>query len=208
MNSALIITDAKIFEKANLEKTHLARYKFRMGNSIDISFDLIREAETTISRRYGLDKICKYVENIVIANDIEHGLFEFSLLHVTMKKLDISYVSSVYFHKLHNICVNLDTKDKNIENKTMLNAVYKGLLKPYMIAFLSPQQMHPERWEQYTQKKMREDDALYNIETTDEYECDNCGERKSTVTSVQMRSADEPENKFIVCVVCGTTKIL
>ena len=39
---------------------------------------------------------------------------------------------------------------------------------------LSPQQIHPKRWESIIQKRLREDDAMYNIETTDEYECPKC----------------------------------
>jgi DNA-directed RNA polymerase subunit M/transcription elongation factor TFIIS len=196
------------FDRERLEREHMARYNFHMKNSIDISSELVKEAEMKIDRINAINQINKYVDYMVMVQDIEKGLFEASLLHVTMKKLDNSYVSSIYKNKLHNICINLDEKNEKIENKTLLKALYRNELKPYMIAFLTPQQMHPKRWESIMQKKMRDDDAMYNIETTDEFECPNCNERKCTVDYIQLRSADEPASKFITCVVCGNTIIL
>ena len=189
------------------EKDYLNRNRFIMKSSTDISINLIKEANKLINRDEALEKINSFVKDNYISYNIEKGLFEAALLHVTLKKLDVLTVLNVYLYKLHSICVNLDENNNDIKNKTLLNAIHDGKLKPYMIAFLSPQQMHPERWESVKQKQMREDDAMYNIETTDEYECPKCKERKCTVTYIQLRSADEPESKFIVCVVCGTTVI-
>ena len=196
------------FDKASLEKEYINRYHFYTKGSSDISFDLVREAEKTIDRKEGVAQINKYVKEDFTSHEIEKGLFEYSLLHVTGKKLDNAFVNHVYSTKLHNICCNLDEKNTHIQNKTLLKAIFKGELKPHMVAFLSPQQMHPERWESIIQKRIKEDEAKYNPETTDEYECSKCKERKCTVEYVQLRSADEPANMFIVCVVCGTTIIL
>jgi DNA-directed RNA polymerase subunit M/transcription elongation factor TFIIS len=90
----------------------------------------------------------------------------------------------------------------------LLPAVLNNKIKPRTIAFLYPHQLHPKLWEPITEKKIREDDAMYNIETTDEYECPNCKERKCTVEYVQFRSADEAANKLIVCTVCANTQNL
>jgi DNA-directed RNA polymerase subunit M/transcription elongation factor TFIIS len=196
------------YDKDSLEKEYINRYNFYTKGSSDISFDLIREAEKTIDRKEGVFQINKYVKEDFTSHEIEKGLFEYSLLHVMGKKLDNVFVNYIYSIKLHNICCNLDENNKNIENKTLLKAIFKGELKPHMVACLSPQQMHPERWESIDQKRKKEDDAKYNPETTDEYECSKCKERKCTVEYVQLRSADEPANMFIVCVVCGTTIIL
>ncbi|ATZ80710.1 putative transcription elongation factor TFIIS [Bodo saltans virus] len=192
-------------DKSSLENDHRNRYNFYMKNSSDISFNLLREAENTINRNNALYRINKLVQNELISANIEKGLFEFALLHVSLKKLEHSRVASIYEFKLHTICINLDINNEHIENKTLLYSILNGELQPYIIAFLSPQQLHHKRWETIMQKKMREDDAMYNVETTDEYECPNCKERKCTVDYIQLRSADEPANKFIVCTVCGRT---
>lgn len=206
--------EKSLFDNNNnidFEQMHISRYKFIMKNSKDISFNLLRDAEINLDRNSALLKINNYINNIVISQNIERGLFEFTLLHITIKSLRydiVPFVFYIYHSKLHTICSNLDIQDPNIENGTMLNAILNGELKAYLVAFLSPQQMHPDRWKLYNQKKLLEDDAMYNIETTNEYECPSCKERKCTVDYIQLRSADEPANKFIVCIVCGYTIIL
>ena len=192
---------ANLFDQSILQN----RYRFCTKESADITFELIHQAEQTINRKDAMNKMNKYVKDPLISREIERGLFECSLLHIINKKSDISYVNSVYINKLYNICNNLDETNPNVENKTLLKAILKGKLKPITIAFLSPQQMHPDRWESINKKRANDDEAKYNVDTTDDYECPNCKERKCTVTYIQMRSADEPETKFITCVKCGTT---
>ena len=187
------------------EKDYINRFKFHMKGSTDISFNLIKKAQKLIDRVSSINQINKYVDDLYLSDNIEMGLFEYSLLHVTMKKLDHLFVQNVYEHKLHSICVNLDENNSRIQNKTLLKSIKNGDLKPYIIAFLKPEQMHPEIWESFKQKQLREDDAMYNPDTTDEYECARCKERKSTVEYIQLRGADEPPTKFITCVVCGLT---
>lgn len=221
MNSAKT-TKSKNVEKTELSKNaekietpiidekkenNIFKCNFRMKGSSDIQQDLIDFASKNINRKRGFDEINNYIKNTSLSKEIEDGLFEASLLHITIKKQDISTVTNVYGYKLCLICKNLDINDEHIQNKTLLNMIKNKETNAYMTAFLSPQQMHPEKWETYNQRKIREDDAMYNPETTDEYECSKCKERKSTVEYIQLRGADEPANKFIVCVVCGTTVI-
>ena len=54
---------------------------------------------------------------------------------------------------------------------------------------------------------MREDKEN-NIATTDTYKCKKCGERKSKITQLQIRCADEPVSTFITCVVCYNTFVI
>jgi DNA-directed RNA polymerase subunit M/transcription elongation factor TFIIS len=195
------------FDKHSLEKNYISHYKFVMKNSVDITYNLLREAETLLDRNNAVKMLNKYIDNEFISNEIEKGMFEYTLLQVVTKKLLHHYCLQIYETKLYTICSNLDLNDKNIENQTLLPAILSGEIKPYMVSFLSPQQLHPKRWESVIQKRLREDDAMYNIETTDEYECPKCNEKKCTVETIQLRSADEPANKFVVCVVCGYTII-
>jgi DNA-directed RNA polymerase subunit M/transcription elongation factor TFIIS len=201
----MTLLQSKKYDKHALERNYIQTYGFMMKNSSDISYDLITEAELLIDRKKGVNEINKYVNNIVIANEIESGIFEYSLLHITMRKLQHHYINMVYEHKLHTICKNINPHDDKINNKLLHKLIMTRKKNPYIIAFLSPQQLHPEIWEDVMQKRERDEDAMYNVETTDEYECPKCQERKCTVETVQLRSADEPANKFIVCVVCGYT---
>ena len=65
---------------------------------------------------------------------------------------------------------------------------------------LLKQNLHPEE---------RKNDAPCNVDnTTTEYECDDCGGRKFTVTYFKMQGDNEPERKRIVCTICTACFIL
>ena len=197
-----------VFKNNNLEKDHLDGYNFLMKNSCDISFSLIRKAEKTINRIHGINLIDSYIQNKIISYEIEKGLFEFSLLYIICQNLDKSRVASTYYYELYNICRNLDRDNTNICNYTLLDAIQNNEIKPFMVVFLSPQQMHPERWKIIIQKRMRNEDAIFNIETVDTYECPKCFERKCNVIPIQLRCADEPESLFVLCTVCCHTVVI
>jgi len=193
--------------KNEIVQQYLKSFDFAVKNSVDISYELLCLAENIIDRNGAIVKIHKYIKNPIHALNIERGLFECTMLHITCNRLLNRLCEPVYQHKLAVICDNLDCNNERIKNKTLLPAINSGIISPISVAFLTAAQMHPVKWEKYNEKKMREDDAIYNIDTTDEYECPKCNERKCTVESVQLRSADEPANKFIVCVMCGFTVI-
>ena len=102
--------------------------------------------------------------------------------------------------------MNLDATSR-INNMTFRPAVLQGLINPKVIAFLSPDQMHPESWAPVLNKIKFRESAETNMATTDVYVCAKCGERKAKVTELQLRGADEPCTLFITCLVCYSTCI-
>jgi len=202
--------DTITFNKRGLEKEYIKKYNFLMKNSNDITYDLIKIAEVSIDRINGLNKIKQYIKEEFIADEIEKGLFEFALMDTCIKRKLYHFCVPIYEHQLYTICFNIDVKHACVQNKTLFNAIIMNKINPYMVAFLPASLMHPVRYESIMQKKLREDDALYNVETTDKYTCvnPNCGEKKCVVQSVQLRSADESESKIVTCIVCSQTYIL
>lgn len=65
--------------------------------------------------------------------------------------------------------------------------------------------LRPDIWQSYVEKdrlmRLKEE----NMATTDYYKCPKCKHRRSIVTQVQTRSADEPATTLVKCVVCGHT---
>jgi transcription elongation factor S-II len=78
-------------------------------------------------------------------------------------------------------------------------------MAPKLVAFLSPEQLHPEKWDDILKKRQYRIDKEQNMATTDMYQCRKCKERKCKVSSFQTRSADEPATVFICCVICKNT---
>jgi DNA-directed RNA polymerase subunit M/transcription elongation factor TFIIS len=194
------------FDKKSLEKEHIARYKFKTMGSTDIKISLITEAESFLNRKKARDELSKYII-FPIANEIEKGLFERSLTHITENKLPDHFVGPVYEDRLFDICSNLDLNNTKINNTTLILMVYDKSFSPYFTAMLPPDQIHPKRWLDVIKKKQIRDEAINSQPYTDIYTCSKCHESKFKITEIQLRCADEPTNRICQCMVCFHTFI-
>lgn len=193
-------------EMYNLDYDAMMKYDygFITSQSKDIRDELIDYASTNIDRGKAIIHLSDILCDIDMAIEIELGIFEFSLLHITMNNMLEKFVVPTYHNKLHSIIVNINS-DKHIDNKTLKTALTSKAIKPHALAFFSPEQLHPEKWAVQLKKKQVKEERENNMPTTDIYKCYKCGERKCRVAEAQTRSADEPSTKFITCLVCYNT---
>jgi DNA-directed RNA polymerase subunit M/transcription elongation factor TFIIS len=191
----------------NYEKEYINKYNFATKISNDLKFSLIKSAEKLINRENTKKILLKYLEEQFIIEQVEKGIFEFSLITTMINKLQNHFVEEVYNDKLYDLCVNLDLKNERVNNKTLLPAVLKGEINPYFLAFMRPEQLHPKRWSDILNRNIVKEETVNNLSTTDLYTCRKCGEKKCRVSELQTRCADEPSTKFITCLVCHNTFI-
>ena len=191
------------FDISAINRNIYESYKFRNENSKDISMKLLLYAQKNIKNYDSIDRLLNVVYDVDKVNEIERGIFEFSLLHVITYGLEIKTVVSVYQDKVYDVIYNL----QDPTNKTLLSSLLTDDALPYAIAFLSPQQLNPSKWIHILNKKKFRENAENNMATTDRYRCGKCGERKAKVTELQIRSADEPTSLFVTCLVCYNTFI-
>lgn len=194
------------FDKRGLEKEYLLTYKFKTRNSTDIKQSLLKEAKVSIDREAGRNELTRYII-LPIAHEIEKGIFEFALTHVTTNRLQDHYVGMTYDDKLLDICANLDQTNKKINNTTLLPMLYDVTFNPYFTAFLLPEQLHPKKWIDIVKKKQIRDEAINTQPYSDMYTCAKCHESKFKISEIQLRCADEPTNKICQCMVCFHTFI-
>lgn len=194
-------------DKHYLEKEYVNRYNFKTKNSADIKYGLLKTAESVIDRKKGHDELMKYVPLEPFADQIEKGLFEFSLIFVIMNKLQDHFVNNVYLDKLYDLCSNIDIDNVNLENNSLLPKLMDGTLMPYLLSFYPYDVLYPERWAELHLKREIRNEVLNNFQTSDLYKCSRCGERKFKITEVQLRSADESSSQIIMCLVCNKTFI-
>lgn len=190
----------------NFDPTKLSplRSSFITENSRDIPDNIILYALTYIDRATYIIKLSNLIYDIFVATSIEASIFEFSLIHATLNNIDRDFICAIYDDKFIDIFMNLDESSR-LNNKTFRNSVLSGLINPKLIAFLSPEQTHPESWAVILNKANFRVNAENNMATTDIYKCYKCGERKSKVTELQLRGADEPATLFITCLSCYNT---
>jgi|TARA_R110001599_G_scaffold258278_3_gene458533 DNA-directed RNA polymerase subunit M/transcription elongation factor TFIIS len=122
-------------------------------------------------------------------------------------KLDNNF-KSLYIHKVITIYNNLNPNSKIVNNTYLLKEIKNDNIDLDKIAYLKPEELFPEHWEKYINKKQ----AIINFKykenkyvVTDDYKCSRCKSTKCTYYTLQTRSCDEPETIIITCLNCKYT---
>lgn len=181
------------------------KYNFIIPNSVDLRDNFIQFGEISIDRAKSQTILSDLIMDINIAIKMELSIFEYALIYCANKKYEPNYIKPIYLDKLNEIVLNLDENKDSIKNKTFKSNILSGKINPANVAFLSPSQIHPEKWSDIIKKREYIEQRENNIEYSDAYKCFKCGESKCKITQVQTRSADEPMTTFVVCVVCHNT---
>ena len=150
------------------------------------------------------EKINVYFENEKHSSNLEKGIHNWALKESTyrkiVKKWDNPYFVQIYIDHLRSIFINL-------KNDHLVQQIKQGEMKPHLLAFMTHQEMKPDRWDKLIAEKIKRDKNKFeiNIEAaTDTFKCRKCHSRKCTYYQAQLRSADEPMTTFVSCLDCGT----
>ena len=150
--------------------------------------------------RSKLDEILKNEKNSI---NLEKCIFNFALGEAknrkVVKKWDNPYFVQLYVDHLRSIFTNLN-------NPHILEQLNSGSIKAHTIAFMTHQEMRPEKWDELITAKSKRDQNKFenNLEAaTDTFTCRKCKSNKCTYMQLQLRSADEPMTTFVTCLSCG-----
>ena len=199
------MTAKKMLDIHTGDTEYLNKFNFIMENSMLLPINLIKYAEENLKRKEAIKKLDTIISCYTLAEDIESGIFEFTINYVQNNNFSVTDLMPIYEDKLHEIYINLDQKNDRIQNKTLLNDLLESKMSGQIIAFLKMYQLHPIRWKHIIDKNNLRDNTLSTINTTDDYKCARCGERKHIYYITQTRSADEPATIFLTCTVCKKT---
>eukprot|EP00455_Lapot_gusevi_P030286 TRINITY_DN3257_c0_g1_i1.p1 TRINITY_DN3257_c0_g1~~TRINITY_DN3257_c0_g1_i1.p1 ORF type:complete len:315 (-),score=86.68 TRINITY_DN3257_c0_g1_i1:222-1112(-) len=115
-------------------------------------------------------------------------------------------VNEPYKQKYRDLAANL--RDPN--NEDLRKRVLSGLISPHQLVSMSTKDLASDRMKEEMQKlaqynldAARSDWAKQKQETTDQFKCGRCGQRRCTFYQLQTRSADEPMTTFVTCENCG-----
>ena len=150
-------------------------------------------------------KINKLLNNEKISKNIEKGIYNYSISesekrNIVKKWDNISFIQ-LYIDKLKSVMINLENQD------TLRKEVLSKKTKPHEIAFMTHQEMYPEKWKKLIDLKQIRDKNKYAQKldaNTDDYTCYKCKSKRCSFYQLQTRSADEPMTTFVTCLECGT----
>ena len=151
--------------------------------------------------------VTKKLNNVIkrkkLSLNLEKGIFNYSLEHAdklnVVKKWDNSYFVKIYLDRVRTIYINL--KDDAVKNM-----IQNKLVQAHKLAYMTHQQMRPDKWDALIQDKKIRDDNKYEPKveaSTDNFKCWKCKSKKCTYYQLQTRSADEPMTTFVNCLDCG-----
>ena len=138
-----------------------------------------------------------------LSTNIEKGIFNWTIQHASknniVKKWSNTFFVTLYIDRLRSVYINLKKPD-------VASAVLSANIKSQEIAFMTHQEICPEKWKKLIDDKKIRDKQKYepNIEaSTDNFTCNKCKSKKCTYYQLQTRSADEPMTTFVTCLECG-----
>jgi transcription elongation factor S-II len=137
------------------------------------------------------------------ASNLEKGVYNWALKEASNKKVvkkwDNPFFINIYLTHLRSIYINL-------QNEKLINMVNNNEIKAQEIAFMTHQEMDPEKWKELIKAKEIRDKNKFetNLESmTDTFTCGKCKGKQCTYYQMQTRSADEPMTIFCQCILCG-----
>lgn len=154
-------------------------------------------------RKTILDYLNNKIQNIKISENLEKGIFNYTLEECErknlIKKWSNEFFGIIYIQKVKTIIFNLNNPD-------LFNKLIKKEIKAHELAFLNHQCMRPDLWDKLLEEKRIKDENKFTpkIEaSTDDFTCFKCKSKKCTFYQLQTRSADEPMTTFVSCLDCG-----
>jgi transcription elongation factor S-II len=165
-----------------------------------MSLNKIENSESFRSNiRQRLDEILKNEKNSL---NLEKGIFNYSLKEADQRKIvkkwDNKQFIQIYVDRLRSIMINLKGE--------VLQQINDGTIKAHVVAFMTHQELSPERWSVMIETKTKRDKNKFETNmsaSTDLFTCRKCRGNQCTYYQMQTRSADEPMTTFVTCIDCG-----
>jgi transcription elongation factor S-II len=147
-------------------------------------------------------KINNILQNEKNSSNLEKGIYNFTIKEADqckiIKKWDNKHFIRIYVDRLRTIMINL--------RPDIIRSITDGTVKPHVVAFMTHQELCPEKWSALIDAKIKRDKNKFETNmsaSTDTFTCRKCKQNKCTYYQLQTRSSDESMTTFCNCLTCG-----
>lgn len=147
------------------------------------------------------EKLNNILHNVINSKNLEKGIFNYSIKEATRRKISKKWNDQqfirIYNCHLYSVMSNLTPE--------IINLVNQNIIKSHTIAFMTHQELCPQKWSEMINLKSKRDKNKFEstmTAATDVFTCGKCKSNQCTYYQMQTRSADEPMTVFICCCVC------
>jgi transcription elongation factor S-II len=149
------------------------------------------------------ERLNAFIPDETMCKNLEKGIFNYCIKEATerqiVKKWDNVYFTHLYIDRLRTLYCNL-------KHPQLVSRIINKEIKPHEVAFMSHQDIIPEKWVSLLSDKKIRDANIYapKLEaSTDGFTCRKCKSKECSYYQLQTRSADEPMTTFVTCIMCG-----
>lgn len=150
-----------------------------------------------MNREYIYEELKDYLDKKII-QIIEKSIYSFIQEYSEINEIPPQLLPSIYDDKRSEIIAEILNKD----SKYLLNAIKNNNIDITKIAFMKPDELNPDKYEDIIKKKELEN---YKNKGSTAFKCKKCKKNNCTITEKQLRAADEPPTQIIKCNECGYT---
>lgn len=147
----------------------------------------------------------------VYVKDMEIGIYNWTIEECGSKRIARNWANprfqKMYVEKTRSVLSNIDEKSY-IDNPKLLLRIKEKEFLPHDIAFMKPENIHPDKWKNAVSAMMKKYENAYEnkaVAMTDLFKCGKCKKRECTYYELQTRSGDESTTIFIRCINCGNS---
>lgn len=142
------------------------------------------------------------IDEVAISTNIEKGIFNYAIRECNFRKLVKKWenlpFTQIYIDRTRMVF-------NNINNATVKDGLCSGDILPQSVAFMTHQEIQPDKWNPLIEKKTKRDASKCVKKvgaSTAMFTCSRCQSKNCTYYEMQTRSADEPATIFITCLNC------
>jgi len=177
---------------------------FKLDDPTTFRENVRKQIATKLSELNLLQKISEVqsVTDSVVSINMEKGIFNYTVRECNFKKLVKKWenpaFTQIYIDRLRMVFSNLPSS-------TVVAGLISGDILPQAVAFMTHQEIQPEKWNPLIDKKTKRDASKCDKKvgaSTAMFTCSRCKSKNCTYYEMQTRSADEPATIFITCLNC------